>query len=153
METKHKAYIIHDGMLMGEEFNGYILSAEAIESVKQQLNGVVIGKGFAPSDHGYQLEDVLGHVVRIYDDFVAIFHKPLDQRVMATMRPALSLFIVTDDEGDAPHVVTEVYGINGLALVGKEDGDLGYFEPYTKEIPVALLVRPTVTAVEGDHES
>ena len=153
METKHKAYIIHDGLLMGEECNGHVLSAEAIESVKRQLHGTIIGKGFAASDHGYQLEDVLGHVVKIGDDFVAIFHEPLDQRIMATMRPALSLIVVPEDGDDEPYVITEVRSVVGLALVGKEDSDSGYFEPYTKEIAAALLVRPTVTAVEGDHES
>jgi len=143
MSKAYGAYVLHDGMLMGESFNGYTLSDEAKELVRQMLPGTLVSYNLTPLWRGDRLEDAIGQVRLVDGQLVIYFETPLDEAVAANLRPALSMVVESDQlSPDGPQVVTKILAVTAVALVPKHEGDMGYLEPYPK------LVQGTETAVE-----
>ena len=145
MSKAYGAYIMHDGMLMGESFVGFTLSDEAQAQVRQMLPGTFVGETLSPRWPGYRLENVIGQVRLVDGQLVIYFETPLNEELAATLRPALSMIVETEQPNpDGPQVITKVQAVTAVALVAKEEGDMGYLEPYPQ------LVQGTETAVDED---
>ncbi len=153
MSKAYGAYVLHDGMLMGEAFNGYTLSEEAKELVRQMLPGTFVGYNLTPLWPGYRLEDAIGQVRLIGEQLFIVFETPLDEAVAANLRPALSMVVEPDQlDHDGTQVVTKVLAVKAVALVPKREGDMGYLEPYPQLVQGLEVETAVEEGGDGDAE-
>lgn len=129
MSKAHNYYILHDGLLMGQAINGHTLSDEAKQDLVDKLPGTPVGKNLVHAGPGYHVDDVLGAVLLVEGNLVARLTDPLDERAAALFRPAMSFTCETEDISGS-QIVTRIFDVLAVALVAKEEGDLGYLEPY-----------------------